>query len=560
MTPAQLRHSFSYFNQPELSERIYLDSAATSLKLSVVEQINREFHQSLAANVHRSSHTDGRLMTEKFEQARKDIQGFINANDHREIVWTKGATEGLNLLAHCLGQSTGIFNSGNQILVACSEHHSNIVPWQQLAKYLNLNIKVMPVDAKGVLDVTKSLTLINRDTALVAIAQVSNALGNIHPIDDIIAKAKSVNALTVVDGTQAVAHLKVDVQKLDCDFYVFSGHKMFASTGVGVLYGKLTLLEALPAYQFGGEMVKKVSFHQATTFQPPPLKFEAGTPNIAGVLSMSVAAKFIQSNLAAISQVEEQLYNELKQALATIPKIQLWGDNTNSIATQSFTVEGINTFDLAVMLDQLNISLRAGHHCAMPLMQALNIDGTLRVSLACYNTQQDIHAFVSALTKSIKLLEESKSPIQTHTSVKRSDKHQAKQLGELGQKIKAAKSWDDKYRQIMLAGKTLQRLPSEYHTQELAVQGCESQVWLTLSWQQDKLVIAGDSPSKIVRGLLAIVFDAIGHNTAQQVIDFSLHDYLQSLGLARHLSESRGNGLRAVMEKIIRFCECKVTD
>jgi cysteine desulfurase/selenocysteine lyase len=546
-----------------------LDSAATSQKLQAVIDITQQYYQERTVNVHRSSHQLAANVTEQFEQSRKHIQHFIGARNHREIIWTKGATESINLVANGLAKS--VFKAGDSILVSAMEHHANIVPWQQIAQELNLQLQVMPIDINGVLKLEESLQMITSATALVAMGHVSNALGNINPIETIIAKAKEVGALTLIDGTQAVSHLTVNVQQLDCDFYVFSGHKMFGPTGIGVLYGKYDLLEKLPPYQLGGEMIKHVSFAQ-TTFQAPPLKFEAGTPNIVGVLGIGVASEFIRQHRNELLVQEHNLYQQLLDTLSVIPQVRLWGDIVNSICVQSFTVQGVSHYDLAVLLDKRNIAVRVGHHCAMPLMQTLGIDGTIRVSLAAYNNSADINSFGHALTECINLLTESTTQMTTDTALfntalvntalldtepfsdELSNTEQAR-LTPIAESIKQAKSWDQTYRQLMLAGKSLVRLQEQYKTEVSAVHGCESQVWIRCFIMEGSVVLEGDSPSKIVRGLLAVVFEALSGKTAHQVLLFNLADYLKTLHLGKHLSQSRGNGLSAVVGKIIEYCQ-----
>jgi cysteine desulfurase/selenocysteine lyase len=549
-----LRHHFPFFANPRSEHCVYLDSAATSQKLQTVIDITQQYYQERTVNVHRSSHQLAANVTEQFEQSRKNIQHFIGAKSHKEIIWTKGATESINLVAS--GLAKRVFKAGDSILVSAMEHHANIVPWQQIAQQLNLQFQVMPIDSNGVLKLEESLQLITSNTALVAVGHVSNALGNINPIEAIIAKAKKNGALTLIDGTQAVSHLTVDVQQLDCDFYVFSGHKMFGPTGIGVLYGKYNLLEQLPPYQLGGEMIKQVSFAK-TTFQPPPLKFEAGTPNIAGVLGIAAASEFIQQHRTLLAQQEHNLYQQLLTTLLAIPQVRLWGDNVNSICVQSFTVQGISHYDLAVLLDKRNIAVRVGDHCAMPLMQTLGIDGTIRVSLAAYNNNADIHSFGQALTECVSLLTEPTTQMETaYTSF---GSNQTR-LTPIAETIKQAKSWDQTYRQLMLAGKHLVRLQDQYKTDSSAVHGCESQVWIRCFINEGTVMLEGDSPSKIVRGLLAVVFEALSGKTAHQVLVFNVADYLKTLHLDKHLSQSRGNGLTAVVAKIIEYCQHQSSD
>lgn len=543
MTENPLRAMFPYFIQD--SAMVYLDSAATTHKPRVVLDRIQQFYAQENANVHRSSHRLAASTTAEFETVRRLVKDFLGASSSDEIIWTKGATESINLVAHCLSQQH--FKKGDEILISGLEHHANIVPWQQVAQRLDLVLRIMPVDTQGRLKLAESLSLINAKTALVAIGHVSNAMGNINPIERIIDKTKSVGALSLIDGAQAVSHISIDVQKLDCDFYVFSAHKVYGPTGTGVLYGKRALLEALPPFLFGGEMIAKVSY-QSATFQVLPYKFEAGTPNIAGVLGLGAAIDFVVQHRKQIKLIESSLYLQLIEGLKTIDGIILWGEIEQSVAVQSFTVNGISQQDLSILLNQHNIALRGGHHCTMPLMAHLQIEGTLRVSLACYNTLDDIEQFLGALKTSVAKLK----GIDTSTTVKLVPPDTARY--PLADKIKLAKGWDQSYREIMLAGKGLKRLPTEYQIEANQVFGCESQVWLTCQLLGDRVVLEGESPSKIIRGLLAIIFEVLQDMSKQQIIDFELRDYLQQLGLSHHLSESRGNGMVAVVAKIKQFC------
>ncbi|MFT5313621.1 MAG: cysteine desulfurase/selenocysteine lyase [Paraglaciecola sp.] len=551
MLESDLRQYFPIFHSSDTANPwVYLDSAATSQKpQSVLEQMER-FYAMDNANVHRASHNVALRATASFETARANVQGFINAASAKEIIWTKGATESINLLASILAR--GHFKPGDQILLSTLEHHANIVPWQQVAEQLNLRLRVMPIDENGILDLHQALTLINDNTAMLAIGHVSNALGNINPVEKLIERAKLFGALTLIDGAQAVAHIPIDVQALDCDFYVFSGHKMFGPTGIGVLYGKEALLARLPPYQYGGEMIEHVSF-SGTRFQGLPLKYEAGTPNIAGVVGLAAAVDFIVQHRATITQHEGFLYRRLLQELEQVPGIRLWGDLANSTAIQSFTIEGLNNQDLGLLLNEHNFALRVGHHCAMPLMQALGLDeGTLRVSLACYNTGQEIERFVKALNSAIGTLQgngSAKTPVNKEKHV-----FDPAQFLPIARQVLQAKGWDETYRQIMLAGKGLNRLAPEDHLPEYEVAGCESQVWLTCATHNGLLSFKADSPSKIVRGLLALMFEVLQNQSIKQVLAFDMPDYLQQLGLAKYLSPSRGNGLQAVLRKIMDYC------
>ena len=567
---APFRSLFPYFSEQPLSGQssVYLDSGATSQKLQSVVQAVDDYYSKTTANVHRSQHQLGAGVTAQFEQVRKDIQCFIGAKQPKEVVFTKGATEGLNLIAHGLQDSNLLQQHQTNIVIACSEHHANIVPWQRLAEVCGLQIRVIPVNANGQLDLTTGLSLITPETALVAVAHVSNALGNINPIEAIIEKARVCNALTVIDGTQAVAHMPVNVAQLGCDFYVFSGHKMYGPTGIGVLYGKYALLDALPPYQVGGEMVTAVSFTEGTKYQEPPMKFEAGTPNIAGVLGLGQAVKFLDRNMSAICDYEHTLTEVLVDSLQRLPQIKLWGDLHNKICAQSITVNGLSPYDLAIALDAKGFALRAGRHCAMPLMEALDIPGTLRVSLGCYNTRKDVLEFVEALRSVIDTYQDEaldseqsqdqlEAPHSRLSKSSRTDTHNTtnRKTFPLAKKIKQAKSWDEKYRQIMLAGKGLTRLTEADKTEGNKASGCESEVWLSCNWSNNHLKLRGDSTSKIIRGLLAVIFEALENCSPEQLAKFDLTEYLQELQLAKQLSESRGNGLAGVVAKIKQIAE-----
>lgn len=580
MSESFLRQQFPIFSQHNTDTPwVYFDNGATTQKPQTVIDTIQRFYSRQNANVHRASHRVSAATTEMFEQTRKDVAAFINAASEKEIIWTKGCTESINLIANVLAK--GHVSAGDEIVLSALEHHANIVPWQQIAKELDLRIRVIPVDENGVLQADKAKSMISHKTALVAVGHVSNALGNINPIDVIIAQAKKHGALTLIDGAQAVAHLSVDVQALDCDFYVFSGHKIFGPTGIGVLYGRQVLLEGLPPYQTGGEMIERVSF-SGTTFQGLPFKFEAGTPNIAGVLGLGAAISFARHHALMISAQEQALYRALIHGLQKIVGIRLWGEIDNSICIQSFSIDDVNNQDLGVLLNEHNIAVRVGHHCAMPLMQALGIDGTVRVSLSAYNTLDEVIYFLRTLDIILRTLKPNVmlAP-QAHVNSPANDHPNISDSGELNSvfsipvqrkysfnvnddfdfdfermplalHIRQASSWDETYRQIMLAGKQLNKLSPEEQIGQYEVMGCESQVWLKCVNQGHHLALWAYSPSKIVRGLLAIIFEPLAHLTIKQIKQFNLHGYLDALGLGRHVSQSRGNGLQAVIEHIQR--------
>ena len=380
---------------------VYLDSAATTQKPQVVIETIQQYYSGHNANVHRGSHTLTAAATAQFEQARETVRQFINASQSKEIIWTRGATEALNLIAQTYARQN--LKPGDEILVSELEHHANIVPWQIVAEQTGAKVVKIPMTADCVLDMAEFHNRLGKQTKIVAVAHITNVTGTRNPIEAIIAAAHQVGAVAVIDGAQAVAHEKVDVQALDADFYVFSGHKIFAPAGIGVLYGKLELLEAMPPWHGGGKMVEKVSF-EGTTFSALPGKFEAGTPNVAGSLALAAAINW----LAGIDhQAAEAHIHKLRQlAIDSIKDI----DDLRIVGLQpdaslfSFVVDGVHHQDIATLLDQQGIALRAGHHCAHPMMDALGLSGTLRVSLALYNTEQDVERFIAALHKACSLL------------------------------------------------------------------------------------------------------------------------------------------------------------
>ena len=375
---------------------VYLDNAATTQKpQSVLDALNH-YYQCQNANVHRAAHALSGQATHAFEAARTKVAQFINAPDAKHIIWTRGTTEAINLVAYSYGMHN--FKAGDEILLSTLEHHANIVPWQQVAAATGAIIKVIPLTEHAELDMTAAAALFSTRTRLLAISQVSNALGVINPIKELITLARQVGAVTLVDGAQAVGHLPVDVQALDCDFYVFSGHKMFGPTGIGVLYGKRALLEQMPPWQTGGEMIKRVSFEH-TSFGDLPFKFEAGTPNIAGAIGLGAAIDYLSvQDRSTLTKHEQSLLQQLLAGLTAMPDVHIIG--RPAAGAVSFIVDDVHPQDLATLLDMQGIAVRTGHHCAMPLMQALRLNhGTIRASLAFYNTADDITALLNGIDK-----------------------------------------------------------------------------------------------------------------------------------------------------------------
>ena len=381
---------------------VYFDNASTAQKPKLVIDAITNYYENQNANIHRGVHTLSQEITIAYENARVTVQKHLNAAHPHEIIFTKGTTESINLIASSFGKK--FISKGDEIIVSEMEHHSNILPWQQVCEERGALLKVIPINDAGELIISDYKRLLNSKTKIVAITHLSNTLGTINPIEEIIALAHAQNIPVLVDGAQAVPHIRVDVQKLFADFYVFSGHKLFGPTGVGILYGKEKWLNELPPYQVGGGTIKTVTFEK-TDFADLPLKFEAGTPHIEGGIGLAVAIDYINTiGLDAIEEYEHELLVYATEKLETIEGVKIIGTSKNKASVISFIVDGLHPFDIGTILDQLGIAVRTGHHCTQPLMQRFGIPGTIRASFAFYNTKEEIDIFLSGLEKAIKML------------------------------------------------------------------------------------------------------------------------------------------------------------
>ncbi|HLU15382.1 MAG TPA: cysteine desulfurase [Burkholderiaceae bacterium] len=393
---------FPVLQRPVRGRRlVYLDNGATTQKPACVIQAEADFYSQSNANIHRGVHVLSQVATDMYDQAREGVRAFINAARVEEIVFTSGTTQAINLVAYSWGLAN--LSEGDEILLTGMEHHSNIVPWQLVARQTGAVIKVVPVTDRGELDMDAYRALLGPRTRLVGVVHVSNALGTVNPIGEIIALAKQAGAKVLIDGAQAVAHTPVDVQDLGCDFYVFSGHKLYGPTGTGVLYGRYDLLDAMPPWLGGGDMIHTVSFEEST-YAPVPQKFEAGTPNIAGAIGLHAAIRYVQGiGLDAIAAHEQALLDYATAQVNTLPGIRIIGEAADKAGILSFVVEGIHPHDLGTILDNEGVAIRAGHHCAMPLMTHFGLPGTARASFALYNSMDDIDALVNGLRKAQQL-------------------------------------------------------------------------------------------------------------------------------------------------------------
>ena len=393
--PRALRAEFPIFaNNPGM---VFLDTAASSQKPAAVIDGVADYYRTDYANVHRGIYRLSARSTERFEAARTRVRRFINAADDSEIVFVRGATEALNLVAHCWGGTH--LQAGDQVVISALEHHANIVPWQFLRDRIGIEIVVVPLDAGGGFDMEAFTALLNPRVKLVSVTHVANVTGHIVPVERVVELAHGCGAKVLLDGCQALPRIPIDVQKLNCDFYVFSGHKLYGPTGIGGLYGRRALLDAMPPWQGGGDMIDVVTFEHST-FQEPPHRFEAGTPDISGAIGLDIALSFIEGlGREAIFEHEIALTDMARQRLAALPGVRVLGNSGQHIGVVSFDVEGVHPFDLSTILDHQNVAVRAGHHCAQPLMGRLGVTATTRASFGVYSDEADVEALVTAVQK-----------------------------------------------------------------------------------------------------------------------------------------------------------------
>jgi cysteine desulfurase/selenocysteine lyase len=381
---------------------VYLDNGATSQKpIQVIDAVSN-YYKSYNANIHRGVHELSQQATNAYEQAREQVAQLIHARESAEIVFTRGTTEGINLITQTWGRN--YLKEGDEIVVTAMEHHANIVPWQMVCEETGAVLRVIPIDDEGTLILEEARKLIGARTRMLSVMHVSNALGTINPVAELLAMAREVGAMTMIDGAQAVPHFAVDVQTLDCDFYVFSSHKMLGPSGIGVLYGKKTLLEQIPPFQGGGDMIKTVRF-SGTEYADVPLKFEAGTPNIEGAIGlMSAIAYWNELDHMALAAHEEQLLHIATEKLCAIPGMRIIGTAPRKVPVISFLIDKLHPYDVGFILDKQGIAVRTGHHCAQPLMERYGIPGTIRASFAFYNTVEEIDRLVHAVERARNML------------------------------------------------------------------------------------------------------------------------------------------------------------
>jgi cysteine desulfurase/selenocysteine lyase len=399
---ASIREQFPALHQTVYGKPlVYLDNGATSQKPQMVIDAIDRYYSKENSNIHRGVHFLSQHATTLYEDARTTIQKYINAPSSDEVLFTSGTTGGINLVAFSFGET---LKEGDEIIISAMEHHSNIVPWQLLCERKKCVLKVIPINSKGELIMDEFDKLLSNKTKLVSVTHISNALGTINPIREIISKAHAIGAKVLIDGAQSIQHTKIDVQELDCDFFIFSGHKVFGPTGVGILFGKRELLDQMPPYQGGGDMIAKVTFEK-TTYNELPHKFEAGTPNISGGIALGTAFEFLnQLDLDAVEAYETDLLNYAQSELLKLEGLRIIGTAAHKTSVVSFIIDGLHPFDVGTLLDKQGIAIRTGHHCTQPVMDFFEIPGTIRASFAFYNTKEEVDILVNGLKRSISML------------------------------------------------------------------------------------------------------------------------------------------------------------
>ncbi len=561
----RLREDFPILHQEVHGKPlVYLDNAATTQKPRAVLDALRHYYEHDNANVHRAVHQLSERATEAYEAARVKVQKFIGANCLREVVFTKGCTEGINLVAQTFGRSR--VQAGDEVLVTWMEHHSNIVPWQLLCQEKGARLRAVPITDTGELRLDELEKMLTPRTKILAVVHVSNSLGTVNPVKHIIELAHRKGVPVLVDGAQAIPHLPVDVQALDCDFYVFSGHKVYGPTGTGVLYGKAHHLELMPPYQGGGDMIRTVSFEK-TTWNELPYKFEAGTPNIAGMVGLGAALDYVESvGREAIAAHEAQLLRYATERIAEIPGVRVVGTARDKAAVLSFVVDDppLSSLDVGTKLDLEGVAVRTGHHCCQPVVDRFGIPGTARASFALYNTTEEVDVFIEALRRTVEEAAGRARPVPPAASAARNepDYPQAaagspqEAADELAEVFEFLESWPERYQYIIELGEKLPPMPAELKTDATRVKRCQSTVFM---WPRrrpgttDVLEFLADSDADIVRGELALLQQLFSGQRAGDVLAFDVDGFFARIGLDKNLSMGRRTGLGEMIQRVRHF-------
>jgi cysteine desulfurase/selenocysteine lyase len=541
---------------------VYLDNAASSQKPRAVIDALKHYYENDHANVHRGVHALSERATELYEQARVTVQKFIGAPCLRELIFTRGTTESINLIAQTFGRLH--VHAGDEVIVSALEHHSNIVPWQVLCWEKHANLRVIPVTDAGELILDELDKLINPSTKIISVAHVSNAVGTINPIKKIIDLAHKRGVYVVIDGAQAAPHLRIDVRELDCDFYAFSGHKMYGPTGIGGLVGKPQHLELMPPYQTGGDMISYVSFAK-TTWNELPYKFEAGTPNIADAIALAAAVDYIEEiGRDAIAEHEHKVLMYASERLAAIPGVRIIGNAKEKASVLSFVVDEpmMSALDVGTQLDLQGVAVRTGHHCCQPLMERFGIAGTARASFAMYNTVEEVDVLADTLEKIVSRAK----PRVSVPAIANGDaiypepaaNSPTEAADELGEFFDAVDDWAEKYGYLIDIGLKLPPMPNALKQECNRVQGCQSTVFMHARKKPgttDVIEFLADSDADIVRGELALLQRLYNGQKVSDVLAFDMEGFMRRIGLDKNLTQGRRNGMAEMIKRVRRFAE-----
>ena len=538
---------------------VYLDNGASTQKPRVVIDRLVRYYQSEHANVHRGVYQLSQTATAEYEAAREKVRSFINAPSTREVIFTRGTTDSINLVASSFGRT--FLKPGDDILISAMEHHSNIVPWQLVAQQTGATVRVIPINDQGELLIDEFVRMLSPRVKLVAVSHLSNVLGTINPVERITAIAHEHGAKVLVDGAQWVGHFPTDVQEIGCDFYAFSGHKMFAPTGIGILFGRAELLEAMPPYQGGGDMIDTVAFEK-TTYADLPYKFEAGTPNIADAIGLGTTIDFLRRiGFENMVYYEHGLLRYAESRLRQVPGLRLIGTANNKSSVVSFVMEDppVATIDIGAHLDKAGIAIRTGHHCCMPLMKRMGVESTARASLAFYNTPADIDRLAESLLEL--QAKEKRRAMATVASATSAGLHWPEPFAdspqaaadEMADDLALFDGWEERDGFILELGEKLPPMPPELKVEECRVHGCMSTVHMVGRQRPgtpDALDILADSDAHLVRGLIGLLQHVYSGQSTDSILAFDFDSFLRRVGLDKHLSMGRRSGLEGMTKRI----------